>query len=370
VQPALTVHERRQRVDVGRLQLRHLAVLEDQVDHLVPLAAAPPGPMHPSSGSFASASSTELELVEEDRLELAGRADVELVADEPVDPGLEPGQGRGELLAHRLERLEVDSNAGQLHPGKDRQERHLDLVEQVGEAALGELPLEGRDHEHRRHGFGRRPSGHRVFLGAGVGTERPIGQRRTEARRGHVVDRLRAERGVDHVTGDERVEEAAPELDATVRRQRDHQLLQVVADATRLGLGEPRGQPLDRDARRVARHVPARAIRAGERDPEQAASDRPAAAHRPSKADGVAVRLEPRRQLVHLLGRANDARIHVLDRPGRIRQRVGPRSWLRGGIRGGALPPSRSRLSWSPPFVSCPASRSRSGRCSTPAAGR
>ena len=87
------------------------------------------------------------------------------------------------------------------------------------------------------------------------------------------------------------------------------------------------------DARRVARHVPARPVRARERDPEEAASERPAGAHRPAKADRVAVRLEPRRQLLHLLGAADDPRIHVLDRAGRIRERVGARSDLGGGIR-------------------------------------
>ncbi len=163
--------------------------------------------------------------------------------------------------------------------------------------------------------------------------KRPIRQRRPEARGRHVVDRLRPERRVDHVAGDERVEEPAPELDATVRRQRHHQLLQVVADAPRLRAGEPLRQPLDGDARRVARHVPARPVRARERDPEEAASERPAGAHRPAKADRVAVRLEPRRQLVHLLGAADDPRVHVLDRAGRIRERVGARSDLGGGIR-------------------------------------
>ena len=65
--------------------------------------------------------------------------------------------------------------------------------------------------------------------------------------------------------------------------QRHHQLLQVVADATRLRSGEPLRQPLDGDARRVARHVPARPVRARERDPEQAASQRPADCRPPSQ---------------------------------------------------------------------------------------
>ena len=51
VQPAVDVDQARQRVDVRRLELRDLAVLEDQADHLVLRRAAPRGPMRPSSGS-------------------------------------------------------------------------------------------------------------------------------------------------------------------------------------------------------------------------------------------------------------------------------------------------------------------------------
>jgi hypothetical protein len=69
------------------------------------------------------------------------------VADELVDSGLEAGERRGELRAHRLQRIEVDPDAGELHPRQDRQKRHLDLVEQVREAALGELSFERRNHE-------------------------------------------------------------------------------------------------------------------------------------------------------------------------------------------------------------------------------
>ena len=144
VQAALRIHQARQRVDVGRLQLRDLPVLEDEADHLVLVAQLLQDRCIGRAAGPRALRRRQRELVEQDRLELARRADVELVPDQRVDPGLEVGERRAELLAHGGERLEVDLDAGLLHPRQHREERHLDLVEQLRQAALLELAAQDR----------------------------------------------------------------------------------------------------------------------------------------------------------------------------------------------------------------------------------
>ena len=134
-------------------------MLEDLVDHLV-LAAQllqdrcigrPPGP-RPLRGG-------QLQLVEEDRFELLGRPDVELVAHRAVDLRLERCELRAELLAHRGERPAVDEHPGELHAREDRDEWHLDLGEEIAQRRLGQLTLQRPAREDRGERLGRGATG-------------------------------------------------------------------------------------------------------------------------------------------------------------------------------------------------------------------
>ena len=133
MQPSLRVHQGRQRVDVRGLELRDLPVLEDERHRLVPLLQLLEDRCVRRTPGAGPLRGGQRELVEQDRLELLRRADVERVADELEDPRLQPGELRPELVAHGGERTEVDEHAGELHARQHRDERHLDLVEQVAE---------------------------------------------------------------------------------------------------------------------------------------------------------------------------------------------------------------------------------------------
>ena len=63
-------------------------------------------------------------------------------------------------------------HAGELHARQDRNERHLDLAEEVGQSALGQLRLERGAHEQRGQGLAGRAARHGVLLGAGLGADR------------------------------------------------------------------------------------------------------------------------------------------------------------------------------------------------------
>jgi hypothetical protein len=55
------------------------------------------------------------------------------------DACLQIGQVVRELLRHGRQGLAIDEDAGDLHSGQDRQERHLDLAEQVAQTHFVEL---------------------------------------------------------------------------------------------------------------------------------------------------------------------------------------------------------------------------------------
>ena len=65
------------------------------------------------------------------------------MADVDVDLLLEAGDLGPELAVEGREGLEVEGDAGRLHPGQDRDQRQLDLAEQAVEAVLLERPREG-----------------------------------------------------------------------------------------------------------------------------------------------------------------------------------------------------------------------------------
>ncbi len=215
-----------------------------------------------------------------------------------------------------------------LHAGQHRQERHLDLVEQVRDSpASVSSGSRTRAAEQRGERLGGRAARHRhaprrrspAMSGFG-GSSAP------KRGRDDVVDRLRAERGIDHVAGDERVEAKVPRASTPDRRHSVViELLQVMADADAVLAIEPAGSRSSAMRRRVARHVPRAPVRAGQGDAEQRrSSGRPLPTAHPSPMR-VAVRRQPRRPSASRSSAvAHDTRVDVLDRAAGVGERVGP----------------------------------------------
>ena len=154
----------------------------------------------------------QVQLEEQDLFELLGAAEVELVPDVGVDLRLEPGDLGRELGRQDLERLEVERDAGRLHPGEHRDERELDLAIEAVEAVVDQPALEGLADGER---------GERLETGPGRGVE--LGDRRQDQVElfGHDVgDRLAAQRRVEDVR-----------RDLGVERDRRRVRVRVVADA-------------------------------------------------------------------------------------------------------------------------------------------
>ncbi len=153
---------------------------------------------------LAAALLGQTELVEEDGGELLGRADRELVAGELVDLRLElvdllvhPGADLGEALGVELE-------ADALHLRERFDQRHLDLVEQLLDAELGQPLALALGELVREPGVDRWVAGRLALLGG----ERELaflgaGGRRGEAGvGGELVEVVGAPGGIDQVGGD------------------------------------------------------------------------------------------------------------------------------------------------------------------------
>ena len=82
----------------------------------------------------------ELQLVEEDRRELAGRVDVERLACEGVDLGLQRRQLRVHGDRLRGQRGGIEEDPGAFQVGEHRQERQLQVAVERLEGVAGELP--------------------------------------------------------------------------------------------------------------------------------------------------------------------------------------------------------------------------------------
>ena len=158
------------------------------------------------------------------------------MADVDVDLRLEPRDLGRELAGQHVERLEVERDAGRLHPGQHRDERQLELAVQPVEAVVDETPLE-------RLADGDR--GQRLEAGPGRAVELDDRRQDEVELLGHDVgDGLAAQRGIEDVGGDLGIE-----------RDRRGGRVGIVGDARdeeRLDLvGDDRGlQPVEQPAQR------------------------------------------------------------------------------------------------------------------------
>ena len=95
-----------------------------------------------AAGGFRSG--RKLQFLEKDGAELLGGVDAEFAAGVFVDGGAEGVELGGELGGGFLQELGVDLDAVLFDAGEDGDEGHLDVVEEVVEAAIGEVGAEIR----------------------------------------------------------------------------------------------------------------------------------------------------------------------------------------------------------------------------------
>ena len=198
VQAPIRGHQRRQRLDVRRAQLRVDPPFEQLVDHRM---SGPKLLEHRCVGRIAGLGPfalRQVQLEEEDLLELFWATEVELVPDIDIDLALEAADLGGELAIEHAERLEVERHADRLHLREDRYQRQLDLAEQPVELELGQPPLQRFTDGDRRQGFEARSRGRRQLRGRRKDLVEVLGD--------DVCDRLAPEGRIEDVGGDLRVE--------------------------------------------------------------------------------------------------------------------------------------------------------------------
>ncbi len=230
--------EQRQGFDVGRPQLRIQPPVEQLGDHRVGRLEFL---QHGRVGRVAGLGSFALgqaELVKENLLELLGRAEIEVVADVDVDLRLKAGHLAAELDVERGQRLAVDGDAGGLHLGKDRDERHLDVTEEPIETGLDQRLLQRLANGQRGEGVEADPDGRRNVSGRR--------ERHFEPLVGDIGDRLAAQRGVEEIRGDLRVEGDGEWLRGAAGDVRHDEWLGFVADDPGAGPQQQIAEPAHR----------------------------------------------------------------------------------------------------------------------------
>ena len=289
VQPAVGRDQRRQRLDVGRAQLRVDPPVEDRLDHRVD---ADELLEHRGVGRVAGLRPPALgqpQLLEQDVAELLGRADRELVPDGGVDLAPRGARSRPRTRARAPPARRGRRRRRRLHAREHRDERQLDLAEQPLEALLLEGAREGSPDRERRE---------RLEAGA-MDRLSSFGGGKTRSSRSATTSAIdwRAERRVEDVRRDLRVEVDLVAGAPARRRSAHEDRLRLVGDEReaaprpapeRVRGRAPRPRRRDRRARerRPARcDVSARVAGASRRRPTSAARASPRVpARRPHRA--------------------------------------------------------------------------------------
>jgi len=175
------IHQLRQRVDVGRLQLGQLPVLEDRGDDFVLVPQRLERVCVGRVAGLRALADGKPEVFEEDLGELLRRVQVEFLAGQLLDLGFEGGELAAQLVLHVLQVGHVDRDALRLHVGQHAGERQLDLVEEVVDAEVAHLGFESRPQVEDRLGPARGELRSLVF-----------GNRRRLARRAPRAEKLLA----------------------------------------------------------------------------------------------------------------------------------------------------------------------------------
>ena len=188
VGPVRRAHEGRQGIHVGALQLRELAVFEDEARQFVERRelfenVRPGGRL---SGLLRLSRVRELQLVEEHLSELLRTRDVERASGELVDVRLERRHPPAELGPEGFEDRDVERDAAEFHPREDRKQRHLDPGEDAAQSFLVEQLVELPGEPVLPGGAHREP-----LVGSAAGEE--AGLRRFRQRESGVVLEHRSE---------------------------------------------------------------------------------------------------------------------------------------------------------------------------------
>ena len=128
--PGAGVQQRRQRVNIGRLQLGELAVVEHHARNFV-LAGQPLQHIHRGRNGLALAILDRLgqvQLVEQHVAQLLGRIDVELEARLVVDLARLGLDLALQPLRHFRQHIAIELDAGLFHARQHRHQRQIDLV--------------------------------------------------------------------------------------------------------------------------------------------------------------------------------------------------------------------------------------------------
>ena len=141
---AQRVDQLRQRVDIGRLQLRELPIFEDQADDRVLVAQRLQRVGIGRVPRLGPLAHLEAKVFKEDFRQLLRRVQVELLAGDLLHFGLDGGELGAKLILHRFEVRHVDGDALRLHIGEHAGQRELDLMEEVVNPEIAHLGLEPR----------------------------------------------------------------------------------------------------------------------------------------------------------------------------------------------------------------------------------
>ena len=180
----------------------------------------------------------QLQLLEQQLAELNPRVDVELAAGDLKDLPLQPHDPLVELAGQLAQPRHIDADAVELHLGQHVDQRHLQVGEQLVQAAA--LSAAARARSASRSGTSASSAAYCVISGTGTSSIRfwflPRADELVDRDRlvaemaaGHVVHVVAPLARIEQVVGHHRVERDAAQLDADAP-QHDHVVLQVLAD--------------------------------------------------------------------------------------------------------------------------------------------
>ena len=150
------IDELGQRVDVRRLELGQLAMLEDQSDDGMLLTQSFQRVRVSRVTGLRALADRQPQVLEENLRELLRRVQVELLPRDIFDFLLDRRELRTKLVLHLLEVGHVDGDALTLHIGEHAGERQLDLVEEIVDSKIAHLSLESRTQVENRFRAPRR----------------------------------------------------------------------------------------------------------------------------------------------------------------------------------------------------------------------
>ena len=216
--PCLRIDQSSEPLGVRRAELFDLAVLEDLLDHRMRAAKLLEHRRVGGKTRPGAATAGQLELVEQERLQLLGRVDAEIVAHGVVGLALDSRDLTRELLPQRAQVREVHGDPRFLHFDEHVDERQLDVAVEPLEAEALELNSELFAKTRRRH-RARAGTGHplvergcaqRIF----AVRHRQDGDLQLQPFGGKILKRVVSAAGVDEVARDHRVHRESGQISA------------------------------------------------------------------------------------------------------------------------------------------------------------